>query len=215
MEIIANNISDAHIKVCREILEEGIMVKTEDGEVTLEYPEPVLIIIEKPLTEPRISPICGFGTKAMEQYAKDLLIGSENDFVYTYHDRLFEYDYDGLYEDQIKNIICKLKEEPTSRRAQAITWYPHEDLKSDNPPCLQRMQFLIRNNRLNLDVNFRSNDCLSAMNQNMYAFVKLQEYVANMLGVEVGIYSHYITSAHMYYIRDKYELDKLKIEVYK
>lgn len=222
MEIRANTIGEAHKKVCREIFEEGVEIVTEDGEVTLEYPEPILIIIDTPMSEPMISSICGFGKMAMSRYVNDLLFGSENDFAYTYHDRLFHYTAGDelpkdwrLNFDQIENIINKLEHAPLTRRAQAITWYPNEDLKSDNPPCLQRMQFTIRNGKLNMDVNFRSNDCLSAINQNMYAFAYLQKYVANALDVEVGFYSHYITVPHIYNVRDKFELDKLKREVYK
>lgn len=211
MEIRANTIGEAHIKVCREIFEEGIDVTTEDSEVTLEYPEPILVIIDKPLQNPMVSRICGFGEKAMDKYYKDLLIGTPNEFSYTYHDRLFSYEGE---IDQIYNIIDKLEHEPASRRAQAITWYP-SDIFSNNPPCLQRMQFTIRNGKLNMDVNFRSNDCLSALNQNMFAFAKLQEYITDMLNVDIGIYSHYITVPHIYYKRDQYELDKLKREVYK
>ena len=191
---------------------------SEDGEVVWEYPEPILIVVQNPISGDMKSPLCRFGDAGMKQYRLDLLYGTDSDFVYTYHDRLFHYtcgadDIPNDYRfnvDQIANIITKLKEEPNSRRAQAITWYPEDDLTSDNPPCLQRIQFLIRDGKLNMDVNFRSNDCLSAFGQNAYAFAYLLEYMANKLCVGIGIYTHYITSAHCYPLRDAEEMKILK-----
>lgn len=223
MEIKTNTIGQAHIKICKEILEEGVEVITEDNERTLELREPLLIIIKEPLSEPMISSICGFGQLAFDKYTEDLIEGSNNGFAYTYHERLYEHESafhdlqgEGVGEvDQISDIISKLKSEPNSRRAQAITWYPSRDMESDSPPCLQRVQCIIRDNKLNMHVTFRSNDCLSAFNQNAYALVNLQNYIAEVLDVGVGIYTHYITCPHIYHIRDKYEIDKLKLEVYK
>lgn len=219
MQIRCKTIAAAHNALCREIFEGGDEIITEDGEVTFEYPEPVLVIVVEPLAEPRISSICGFGEKAFDKYTHDLLNGSDDDFVYTYHERLFEYrtitnEHIG-YVNQIYKMIIKLEREPNSRRAQAITWYPFEDTESKTPPCLQRIQCLIRDGKLHMDVNFRSNDCLSAFGQNAYALTFLQKMIADELGVPVGRYTHYITSAHIYFKRDAEELKKMKQEVYK
>jgi len=213
MEIRVRSISEAHIKLCAAIeqCEETIEFISEDNETVWEYPEPVLVIIEPGYSGEMISPICNFGKHAMKKYANDLLKGSDSDFAYTYHDRLFKYD--GV--DQITKLIHKLKVDSTSRRAQAITWYPYIDIDSDNPPCLQRMQFMIRNGRVNMDVNFRSNDCLSAFNANVFAFYFLHKYVAHELDLPLGLYTHYITSAHLYPLRDAEELNNLKLLVYK
>lgn len=215
MQINAKSLAEAHIRACCEIYESGIEVLTEDGEVTFECPEPMLIIIENPFFGDMVSPLCKFGIQAMTQYADDLLYGGEvkdpdKPFVYTYHDRLFAYLSKAGIIDQIANIICKLKEDPTSRRCEAVTWYPESDLNAGAPPCLQRMQFMIRCGKLNLSVDFRSNDCLSAINQNMYAFAHLQKYVAQELGIPVGMYTHYITSPHLYPCRDASELDGVR-----
>jgi thymidylate synthase len=225
MEIRAKTIAQVHMRVCEAIAkcDDSIYYTSEDGEKMLEYPEPILVIVDEPISDDMISPLCKFGERSMNQYVYDLMNGTDNEFVYTYHDRLFAYEcgYEETPKDyscvvnQIKGIIKKLKECPTSRRAQAITWYPEEDLFSDNPPCLQRMQFTIRNGQLNMHVTFRSNDCLSAMMANMYAFVHLQKYVAEQIGVPIGYYTHYIVSAHLYPKRDAEEYNKLRRLVYK
>jgi len=111
-------------------------------------------------------------------------------FVYTYHDRLFKYpnNYRSKYGDgggssdgknntinQISSsIVNRLLSEPLSRRAQGITWFPNEDIESKTPPCLQRIQCTLRKRRLNMYVEFRSNDMLSALGANMYALAYLQ-----------------------------------------
>lgn len=214
-------IGKAHEEVIKTILKHGKFLLTEDGEKTLELDEPLNIHIRSPFTEYMISPHNMFGANAMQQYVSDLLHGSKNDFVYTYHDRLFDYpvaaagdggervfagDGDGRGLDQIASLIEKLKEEPASRRALAITWCPEKDIRSANPPCLQRVQCFVRDGRLNMHVEFRSNDMLSALGANIYALVHLQKQIAALLGAETGWYSHTSVSAHLYYLRDYEEL---------
>lgn len=216
MEIKAKTLSDAHLKVCKEIFDDGVEIITEDGELTLEYPEPILICIDKPMSDDMISPLCRFGAGAMSKYVKDVILGTDNVFDYDYHKRLFEYETDYGKINQLDYIINKLRECKTTRRAQAITWDVLEDTKGlYSVPCLQRIQFMIRDDKLNMYVDFRSNDCLSALNQNMYAFSHLQEIIALELNVNIGKYYHYIISPHIYHIRDKEEYNKIKLWCFK
>ncbi|KQC05507.1 MAG: thymidylate synthase [Methanoculleus sp. SDB] len=209
-------IGKAHEEVIRAILKYGVFLMTEDGEKTLELPEPLNIHIGNPFAEYMVSPHNMFGKQAMQQYASDLLSGSESDFVYTYHDRLFDYprelgegfsgDGDGNGIDQIDYIIRKIRDEPTTRRALGITWFPVKDGTSAHPPCLQRIQCLARDGKLNMHMEFRSNDMLSALGANMYALAHLQKHIADSLGLLPGWYSHTSVSAHLYYERDREEL---------
>jgi thymidylate synthase len=214
-------IGKAHEEVIKTILKHGKFLLTEDGEKTLELDEPLNIHIKDPFTEYMISPHNMFGTHAMQKYVSDLIAGSESDFVYTYHDRLFDYplaavgddgkrillgDGDGRGLDQIASLTGKLEENPASRRALAITWCPEKDTRSENPPCLQRMQCFVRDGRLNMHVEFRSNDMLSALGANIYALAHLQKHIADALGARTGWYSHTSVSAHLYYMRDHEEL---------
>ncbi|WOF16830.1 thymidylate synthase [Methanoplanus sp. FWC-SCC4] len=216
--IRAFSIGKAHEEVIKSILKHGVYILTEDGEKTLELPEPLNIHVNNPFADYMISPYNMFGEGAMKQYVHDLLNGTDSEFVYTYHDRLFDYplskgdgfvgDGDGKGIDQIAYIIEKLKTEPNSRRAEGITWFPPKDTNSNNPPCLQRIQCFVRDNKLNMHVEFRSNDMLSALGANMYALVHLQKMIADELSAEMGWYSHTSVSAHMYYERDHEELMK-------
>jgi thymidylate synthase len=216
--IRCDSIGRGHELAVKKIIRDGGYLVTEDGEETLELKEPLNIHCSRPMTEPRIGAQCTFGPQAMEQYVRDLLEGTTGEFTYTYHDRLFGYPvtvsafgdkgvkFAAL--DQINEVIVMLNKEPNTRRAQAITWVPQADLRSKAPPCLQRIQFLRRHGQLNMYVEFRSRDVLSAMGPNMYALTRLQEMVAKALGIKVGWYSDTSVSAHIYFARDISELTK-------
>jgi len=215
----AFSIGKAHEEVIKTILKYGVYIVTEDGEKTIELPEPLNIHVKEPFADYMVSPHNMFREGAMQKYVHDLLFGAENDFVYTYHDRLFDYpvtkgegeilgDGDKKGINQIDYIVEKLKSEPNSRRAEAITWFPFKDISSQNPPCLQRIQCFVRDNMLNMHVEFRSNDMLSALGANMYALVHLQKMIADRLDAKTGWYSHTSVSAHMYHERDHEELVK-------
>ncbi len=216
MQIIRDfSVGTAHGRAVERVVKRGMYLKTEDNEETLELEEPLNVFIPNPLEQPRISPSCMFRENAMEQYVSDLLNGSDKEFVYTYHDRLFAYPLmrDNLVLDQMNEVLVALKRNPMTRRAQAITWVPEIDLRSKEPPCLQRIQFLIRGGKLNMSVEFRSRDILSAMGPNMYALTRMQEMVARTLGVQVGWYSDTSVSAHVYFKRDIAELTKFMPEI--
>lgn len=215
----AFSLGKAHEEVIKTILKYGIYIVTEDNEKTIELPEPLNIHVKEPFADYMVSPYNMFRESAMEKYVHDLLYGTDNDFVYTYHNRLFDYpvtkgedeilgDGDKKGIDQIEYIVKKLTNEPNSRRAEAITWFPFKDASSQNPPCLQRIQCFVRDEKLNMHVEFRSNDMLSALGANMYALVHLQKMIAEKLGTGVGWYSHTSVSAHMYHERDHEELVK-------
>lgn len=212
--IRAHSVGSAHEQAIYKVMKDGVSVTTQDNEKTFELPEPLNIFIATPMATPRISPCSMFKEKAMEEYVHDLLIGKEGTFAYTYHDRLFGYPFakpgsdDIFYLDQINEVIVELKNSPVSRRAQAITWIPTIDLHNNSPPCLQRIQFLIRGGVLNMNVDFRSRDILSAAGANMFVLTRLQEMVARLLEVKMGWYSDTSVSAHIYYARDEFELKR-------
>jgi thymidylate synthase len=112
--------------------------------------------------------------------------------------------------NQIQYVIDKLKENPTSRRAVVSLFEPRGHPKMDDPPCMNAIQFMIRNNQLNCHVLFRSNDMLSAWGGNAYGLAGLQEYVAEKLGVPIGWLETTSISAHIYFDRDNHELQEFK-----
>ena len=165
----------------------------------------ILIHIKKPMKEPRIHRSFPGGLEDLEKYRSEVLWGvhdhwinpKEGKWEYTYHERLFEYDF--LTEiDQIAECIKMLKNCGFTRRAQAVTWKVWEDLNINDSPCLQRLWFRVQNGKLNMNIHMRSNDSFKAAFMNIYAFVELQKWVADQVGVEIGEYIHIVDSFHIY-----------------
>ncbi|MEN6517917.1 MAG: thymidylate synthase [Methanospirillum sp.] len=207
----APSIGAAHEWAVRTVLEKGYPVTTENGEATIEC-EPIALELRAPLAEPMASPASRFQRRFLEQYAKDLLEGSDSVFEYDYHSRLFGWG-EGLVRegvpvrvDQVAYIVRKLEEAPVSRRAIAITWNPVTDEEMRDCPCLQLVQCELRDGRLSMQVVFRSNDMLSAAGANMFALVGLQKHIADRLGAEIGTYTHISLVPHLYHRRDADDL---------
>lgn len=205
--IRAPTLSRAHELIIKYILEKGYHVTTENGEETVETDE-ICLSVDTPLESPMVSERSRFKESFLAEYAKNLICGSDAVFEYDYHGRLFDWGCGlkeegvDIHQDQIKYIIEKLKASPVSRRAVAITWCPPVDEKLADCPCLQLIQCVVREGKLDMKVVFRSNDMLSASGSNMYALVKLQEHIANEIGVPVGKYAHISLVPHIYYKRD-------------
>lgn len=111
--------------------------------------------------------------------------------------------------NQIDNVKALLKEKPTSRRA-VIQLFDAADLVGTHKeiPCTCTLQFLLRENRLNLHVSMRSNDAYMGLPHDIFAFTMLQEIMAVTLGVEMGSYNHSVGSLHLY------DNDRQQVEQY-
>lgn len=201
----AYNLAAAHNAAVFSCLREAKRpMITENGEVVIRSDD-LTLEVREPFTDPMISKYSPFQKGYHDQYAKQLLFGSEgkDPFEYDYHGRLFHHPGNGCEIDQIAYIIDLLKKVPNSRQAVANTWDPHQDcVIGTSKPCLQTVAVDIAGGRLNLKVTMRSNDMLMAAGCNMYAFVGLQRYIAEQIGVPTGAYVHIALNAHVYPHRD-------------
>jgi thymidylate synthase len=109
---------------------------------------------------------------------------------------------------QIERVVSLLKAKPTSRKAVVQLFGAH-DLSAvaeavaksqavPEAPCTCSVQFLVRQGRLNVIVNMRSNDAYMGLPHDVFSFTMIQEIVARRLGVEVGTYKHFVGSMHLY-----------------
>jgi len=111
--------------------------------------------------------------------------------------------------DQIANVTKLLRLKPSSRRA-VIQLFNAEDIaldysQADDPsfvypetPCTISLQFHLRDGRLHLSANMRSNDAFKGLPHDVFCFTMLQEMMARRLGVELGEYLHHAGSMHLY-----------------
>ena len=111
--------------------------------------------------------------------------------------------------DQLRFVIECLKADMETRRAVMNFGDPMKDdfdekgelKKSKDIPCTRELHFLKQsgNNKLDLIVRMRSNDLIwGASAVNFFNYTFMQEYVAAILGLEVGNYYHIVDNLHYY-----------------
>ena len=144
----------------------------------------------------------------IKKYEEQILNGAkENNFAYTYYDRLFNYNNK---INQIDYIINKLAEDLETRQAVAITLIPEKDFTQiqknySKMPCLNEICFNIVNERdLYMTSFFRSNDVYGALYNNMRGLIKLGEYIKEKIEEKTDLdlkfkrYNHEIFNGHIY-----------------
>lgn len=130
--------------------------------------------------------------------------------------------------DQLAHLADELKKNPNSRRAVLQMWSALGDLTpvevqeynspkvvrvgglgSKDVPCNTHVYFDARHGKLNMTVLCRSNDAIwGAYGANAVHFSILQEYIAFMVGVPVGVYRQFSNNFHAY--TDVYDLPTLR-----
>lgn len=104
--------------------------------------------------------------------------------------------------DQLALLIELLTKEPSSRHGVIIAWDPAQDglslFKKPNVPCPYTFTVNIIGGKLHFHCIVRSNDMVLGFPFDVAGFCFLQYVLAQKLGVEVGVYSHSISNAHIY-----------------
>lgn len=105
--------------------------------------------------------------------------------------------------DQISNVTKILKTKKDSRNA-VIQLFDSTDLaaKHKDVPCTCTLQFMLRDGKLHLFTNMRSNDIHLGLPHDVFCFTMLQEIIANSVGADMGFYKHAVGSMHLY-VKDK------------
>ncbi len=210
-----------------EVWEKSLLMLWENGmrvptEYDREQDEPsvdctMVMVVEEPMSEPRLHLALPCSFKDVEKYRREVVDGvhdhwiapEEGKWTYTYHQRLFAYDWQDKKVDQVALAIDRLARVPYTRRAQAITWNVGLDPKTDDPPCLQRLWLRCLKDtsgelRLNVNAHWRSRDAYKAAFMNIFALTDLQARLAQSLSdkmrtkVSVGQYVDVTDSYHIY-----------------
>jgi thymidylate synthase len=145
--------------------------------------------------------------KDIEYYSRNWVNVSENGLTIRescYGNKIF-----GESQNWQK-LLDELRNDRGSRRA-VINLYDSRNTLGQNlndVACTLSLQFLIRNNKLDLVVTMRSNDIIWGLPNDIFFFTILQEYLALILGVEPGKYYHQVASMHIY-SRHFFLMDKI------
>ncbi len=104
--------------------------------------------------------------------------------------------------DQLGALVKLLEKDPSSRHGVVVTWDPSSDglggTARGNVPCPYTFTVNIIGGRLNLHNIVRSNDVILGLPHDVAGFALLQATLAQRLGVEVGVYTHSVSNAHVY-----------------
>lgn len=100
--------------------------------------------------------------------------------------------------DQVDRVLFDLRNNPYSRRIMTNI-YVHADLHEMNLyPCAYSMTFNVTGNKLNVILNQRSQDVLTAGNWNVVQYAALLMMISQVSGFEPGELVHVIADAHIY-----------------
>lgn len=101
--------------------------------------------------------------------------------------------------DQLEKTIEQLRKDQTTRQAW-ITFFDGKNKSkySRDTPCTLNVGFVIQDGKLCMNVFMRSNDIWFGFCNDQYCFSKLQELVANELGLPIGWYYHHAADMHVY-----------------
>jgi len=191
--VTGNTLPEAYHEALKVLWEHGEVTDCGDWNTTQKEVSMTMVVTE-PLAEPMISRLFIGGPTELEQYRQEMLDGildfevEKGNWTYTYHQRM---------GNQVDFVISELRRNPSSRRAVICIRTP-EDMGSDDPACLQHLQYFVRDGKLDCKLLFRSNDACKATFMNAFALILLQKKIADALGIPVGTYVHRANSFHCY-----------------
>ena len=150
---------------------------------------------------------------SFEEYCKNLrnynyqnkLIGDPTEmFLYknlTNRDAKILNDY--IFMDQMDAVLYDLKNNPFSRRIMITLWDPKDLNEMNLQPCCYNIIFNVTDEGgdklvLNMQLQQRSSDTLTANNWNVAQYAILLMMVAQVSNMIPGVLMHTITDAHIY-----------------
>ena len=101
--------------------------------------------------------------------------------------------------DLMNKLLNGLKNQPYGRR-HIINLYQETDLESSKGlhPCAMETQWSVRDGYLDMTLIQRSSDVPVANAINKIQYVALLMMVARHVGLEAGVFCHYVNNAHIY-----------------
>lgn len=119
-------------------------------------------------------------------------------------DSMAEYDEENMHAmqgfDQIKNALFRLEKNPEDRRIVLAIWNPEFDATTEGKdlPCNDLLMFKVREGKLCITIENRSNDLHWGFTTNIFQFSFLLEIMSLCLGIDVGTQTHNAQSLHIY-----------------
>ena len=116
---------------------------------------------------------------------------------------------DGRVIDQVAEAIEMIKNNPNSRRIIVSAWNVGELDEMALMPCHAFFQFHVANGKLNCQLYQRSADVFLGVPFNIASYALLTEMMAQVCGLNPGVFVHTIGDAHLY----NNHLEQAKLQV--
>ncbi len=118
----------------------------------------------------------------------------------AYGPRLRNWNGADKMADQLVNVTTKLNLDPMTRQGVISLWDPSEDFQpTKDVPCNNWLHFFIRNGHLNMNVAQRSSDILWGYSGiDTFSWSVLMQMMAHWTNTKVGVFTHFISSLHLY-----------------
>jgi thymidylate synthase len=214
MEITANNVNNLYEDVFWRLRLGYDEVETRNGPA-VRFPEPVMTTIKSPRERVLFHPKRDANPIFHLLEAVWMLAGRNDvEFVKLFNSRINLYSDDGktfnaaygfrmrehFGKDQLVEVIEELSRDGGSRQAVIQLWDAKDlGLATLDKACNTQMMFEVHNRKLNLLVTCRSNDIFwGYAGANAVHFTVIQEFVADALGVEMGVYRTVSNNLHLY-----------------
>lgn len=217
MEVKSTHAKDLWMKALRLILSQGEEYTDKDNRICKEIMN-LQLVLETPSSETIGQPIeiiTSFQDwiYPSKEELESVMFREEQTPAYehSYGGRMFKFAND---KDQFRDfIIPGLRKNPHSRRAVVSIYNPvvDSDLTNKNTPALMYLQFRIKDEKLLLTANLRSNDILMGWPANIYQLFKVQEFLAKELSIEIGSITVISNSAHIFLDSENPLFEKLKL----
>lgn len=217
--IHATDVNDALPQGIQLIQDYGVNISPR-GARTLEVTAPVCTVYSNPLQRVLLSSVRDCNPFFHQAEAIWILAGRRDvAFLTRFNKRMAEFSDNGItfhaayghrlrtgadryiYQDQFKSVVKLFQKDINTRRAVLQIWCSYMDLNFDSKdiPCNDLVFLKVRDGKLNISVANRSNDMIwGAYGANAVQFSFIQEYLAAMIGVEVGEYRQVSDSFHAY-----------------
>ncbi len=107
--------------------------------------------------------------------------------------------------NQLQRAYNALKSNPSNRQTVLLYWDPVKDMPNEDGtstshdiPCNICSLLKIRNKKLEWMQIMRSNDIFRGLPYNLVQFTSIQEVLAGWLNINIGKYTHFSDSLHLY-----------------
>lgn len=105
---------------------------------------------------------------------------------------------DGIYIDQLSEVIETIKKNPDSRRMIVSAWNVADLNKMALMPCHAFFQFYVADGKLSCQLYQRSADMFLGVPFNIASYAFLTHMIAQVCNLEVGDFIHTFGDAHIY-----------------